>query len=107
MKRLITFDEFVNEHYNVAEATDADGFDPAKTIEADEVVDTIKSISELIPGKEYEFSDAEGAKKSMMFQGVTNGVYIFNSEDQEDSVSYTEEEISKVLSTGGAKKIAL
>jgi regulatory protein YycI of two-component signal transduction system YycFG len=107
MKRLLTFDEFVNEHYNVAEATDADGFNPTATTDKDEVIDTIKTVSELIPGKEYEFSDSEGAKKSMIFQGVTNGVYIFNSEDQKDAVRYTEEEISKVLSSGGAKKVAL
>ena len=35
MKNLLSFDEFVNEHYNVEETkveegTDADGFDPAK-----------------------------------------------------------------------------
>jgi hypothetical protein len=106
MKKLLSFDEFVNEHYKVEEATDADGFNPATATAADEVVDTVKELSGLIPGKEYELTVDGASKKNMMFQGVTDGVYIFNSEDQEDAVRFSEEEMMAILSSG-AKKVAL
>jgi hypothetical protein len=106
MKKLISFEEFVNEHYKVQEATDADGFNPAKTTDKDEVEDTIKDLSGLVPGKEYELTVDGTSKKNMMFQGVTDGVYIFNSEDQEDAVRFSEEEMTKIVSAG-AKKVAL
>jgi hypothetical protein len=100
MKSLLSFEEFVNEHYKVEEATDADGFNPAKTSDKDEVVKSIKTVAELIPGKEYELKIEGETKKDMMFQGVTDGVYIFNSEDQEEAVRFTEEELTKILSAG-------
>jgi hypothetical protein len=106
MKKLLTFDEFVNEHYNVQEATDADGFNPTKTTDKDEVEDTIKELSGLVPGKEYELTIDGKGKKNMMFQGVTDSVYIFNSEDQEDAVRFSEEEMTKIVSAG-AKKVSL
>lgn len=106
MKRLLSFDEFINEHYKVEEATDADGFNPATASTADETTDTVKELSGLIPGKEYELNIEGKEKKNMMFQGVTDGVYIFNSENQEDVVSFSEEEMTKVLASG-AKKVAL
>jgi hypothetical protein len=106
MKKLLSFDEFVNEHYKVEEATDADGFNPATTTDADDVTATITDLSGLIPGKEYEFTVDGKTLSNMMFQGVTDGVYIFNSENQEDVVRYSEEEMAAIL-TKGAKKVAL
>lgn len=105
MKNFITFEEFVNEHYNVDEATDADGFNPEIPIEK-EITDTIKNLSELIPGKEYEFTVDDNLMSNMMFQGVTDGVYIFNSVDQEEDVRYAEEEMVAILSKG-AKVISM
>jgi hypothetical protein len=106
MKKLLSFEEFVNEHYNVDEATDADGFNPAVAATADEVTDTIKDLSGLIPGKEYEFTANGNLMANMMFQGVTDGVYIFNSENQEEAVRYTEEEMTAII-TSGAKQMAM
>jgi hypothetical protein len=106
MKKLLSFEEFVNEHYKVEEATDADGFNPTTATETDEVVDTVKDLSGLVPGKEYELTVDGDAKKNMMFQGVTDGVYIFNSEDQEEDVRFSEEEMSAIVAKG-AKKVDL
>lgn len=106
MKKLLSFEEFVNEHYNVVEATDADGFNPTATTDKDEVDTTVKDLSGLTPGKEYELTVDGDSKKNMMFQGVTDGVYIFNSEDQEDAVRFSEEEMSAIVAKG-AKQVAL
>jgi hypothetical protein len=106
MKKLLSFEQFVNEHYNVEEATDADGFNPATTADADEVINTINDLSGLIPGKEYEFTVDGKLMSNMMFQGVTDGVYIFNSENQEDAIRFTEEQMTAII-TSGAKQMAL
>jgi hypothetical protein len=100
MRKLLSFEEFVNEHYKVEEATDADGFNPTTTTDDDKVDSTVKDLSGLIPGKEYELTIDGNVKKNMMFQGVTDGVYIFNSEDQEEAVRFSEEEMTDILSKG-------
>ena len=104
MKSLLTFEEFVNEHYKVEEATDADGFNPTKADEVKGTEGTVKTLADLIPGKEYEMT-VDGKKKSMIFQGVTDGAYIFNAEDQEETIRYTEEEATDLIA--GAKESSM
>jgi hypothetical protein len=114
MKRLLSFEEFVNEHYeapvqgqeNIEEAA-ADTFDPAKTTDTDVVVATPATLADLKPGKEYTLTVDGEEKGDMMFQGVTDGVYIFNSEDQKTVLDFNEEEMTKIVSAGGAKEVKL
>ena len=47
MKKLLSFDEFVNEHYKIQEATDADGFNPQDTTGEDPTGPALKAVSEL------------------------------------------------------------
>ena len=106
MKRLLTFDEFVNENYKVEEA-EANGFDPATTSDNDTVVDVVKDLAGLVAGKEYILTVDGTEHPNMMFQGVADGVYIFNSEDQKDVKDFTEDQMSAIVSAGGAKAVAL
>jgi hypothetical protein len=101
MKNLLSFNEFVNEHYNaeettVVEATDADGFNPTTTTDADPTEAAIKSTEELVPGTEYVVD----GKKDMLYQGVTDGVYVFNGEEKAEAVQFNEEEMAALVSGG-------
>jgi len=106
MKNLLSFDEFVNEHYNVEETkevetkveegTDADGFDPSKTTDADPTEAAIKTVEELVPGTEYVVD----GKADMLYQGVTDGVYVFNGEEKAEAVQFTEDEMAALVSAG-------
>lgn len=106
MKNLLSFDEFVNEHYNVEETnevetkveegTDADGFDPAKTTDADPTEAPAKTCADLVPGKEYVVD----GKSDMIYQGVTDGVYVFNGEEKAEAVQFTEDEMSALCTAG-------
>jgi hypothetical protein len=96
MKNLLSFDEFVNEHYNVSEGDDSTGFDPTKTTDADATEAAIKTVEELVPGTEYVVD----GKTDMLYQGVTDGVYVFNGEEKAEAVQFTEEEMSSLVSAG-------
>jgi hypothetical protein len=41
----------------------------------------------------------------MIYQGVTNGVYIFNGEDKANDVQFSEEEISALIGKGGVAQV--
>ena len=101
MKNLLSFDEFVNEHYNaeetkIVEGTDADGFDPTKTTDVDSTEAPAATTADLIPGKEYVVD----GRQDLIYQGVTDGVYVFNGEDKAEAIQFTEDEISALCSAG-------
>ena len=101
MKKLLSFDEFVNEHYKIQEATDADGFNPQNTSYTDPTGPALKSVSELLPGKEYVITVDGAVNTDMIYQGVTDGIHIFNGEDKANDVQMTDVEISAVIAKGG------
>lgn len=103
MKRYIpTFEQFVNE------ATDADGFNPQTASQADVKVKVIKSLEELIPGKEYILKLDGKENNDMVYQGVTDGYHVFNEEDHNaEPVTFKDEELSKVVAAGGVTQIAM
>jgi hypothetical protein len=105
MKNLLSFDEFVNEHYNVAEATDADGFNPTTTSDADPVGTSLKSVEELLPGKEYVLTVNGATHSDMLYAGVTDGVHMFNGEDKANPVQFSDEEIADVIAKGGIAQV--
>jgi hypothetical protein len=105
MKNLKTFDEFVNENYKIQEATDADGFNPSKTSDTDPVGGALKSATELLPGKEYVLTVGSEKHTDMIYQGVTNGVHIFNGEDKAHDKTFTSEEIEELISKGGVAQV--
>lgn len=102
MKRHIpTFAEFVNESAKEV-------FNPAIEKDADKVGAAIKSVDELIPGKEYVVT-LDGAKHTdMIYQGVTDNVHIFNEEDHNaEPKSFSTDAISKVIAAGGIAPVAM
>jgi len=105
MKNLKTFNEFVNENYNIQEATDADGFNPATTSDTDPVGGALKNASELLPGKEYVLTVDKDKHTDMIYQGVTNGVHIFNGEDKAHDKTFTDEELSALIAKGGVAQV--
>ena len=80
MKNLMSFDEFViNE---AGKFDDASGFNPSKETTSDEF------NQELTPGKKYNVK--KGAETSLcIYQGNTDGVYVFNPESKKDGVVTT------------------
>lgn len=129
MKNLISFEEFVNEHYNITEANDADAFDPAKgnvtdpekgpvkatsgknndpgfvpDQKADKIAKKINSISEMKPGKEYVLSVDGKSHSDMLYQGYTDGVHIFNGEDKAHDLELTDKEIESLISKGSVSE---
>jgi hypothetical protein len=101
MKKLLSFDEFVNEHYKIQEATDADGFNPQNTTGQDPTGPALKSVSELLPGKEYVITVDGNVNTDMYYAGVTDGVHLFNGEDKANDVQMTDVEIADVIAKGG------
>jgi hypothetical protein len=130
MKNLLSFEEYINENY-IQEATDADGFDPAKgnvtdpekgDIKAttgknndpgftsdqapDKIASPVSTISDMKPGKEYVLT-VDGKKHTdMLYQGVTDGVHIFNGEDKAHDITFTDSDLSSVISKGGVVEVA-
>lgn len=130
MKNLLSFEEFINENY-IQEATDADGFDPIKDNvtdpengdvkvstsannnpgftsdqDPDKTAGAVSSISDMKPGKEYVLT-VDGKKHTdMIYQGVTNGVHIFNGEDKAHDVTFSDSDLSSLISKGGAVEVA-
>jgi hypothetical protein len=130
MKHLLSFEEFVNENYKIQEASDADGFDPTKgnvtdpekapvkastgksdsevfssDQDPDKMAGKVASISDMKPGKEYVLT-VDGKKHTdMLYQGVTDGVHIFNGEDKAHDVTLTDSELSALISKGGAVEV--
>jgi len=103
MKRYIpTFEQFVNE------ATDADGYNPQTASQADLKVSEIKTIEELIPGKEYILKIDGKENNDMVYQGVTDGYYVFNEEDHNaEPLTFDEQEISELVSKGAVTRVAM
>lgn len=105
MKNLLTFDEFVNEKYQVLESTDADGFNPENTSSVDPVGAQIQTIEELTPGHEYVLTVDGETHSDMIYQGSTGGVHIFNGEEEAKDVQFTDEEITDLIDNGGISAI--
>ena len=129
MKHLLSFEEFVNENYKVQENLSA-GYNPSEDGDVDplkpeikansgksdpnvfssdqnpdKMAEKISSISDMKPGKEYVLT-VDGKKHGdMIYQGVTDGVHIFNGEDKAHDVTMTDEELSAVISKGGAVEV--
>lgn len=87
MKNLLTFDEFINENY------DAEGFVPHQNTAI--IVNAVESIEEIELGKEYKIED-----KEYLYQGVTDGQYMFNGEDESDVLNINAEELQTLISDG-------
>jgi hypothetical protein len=96
MKNLKTFSEFVSE---------AAEFNPANTSDIDVLLPAIKSASELMPGKEYVVKLNGKNHANMMYQGVSDGNYIFNSEDMETVLNLNREQINGAVSDGGVQQV--
>ena len=103
MKRHIpTFEQFV------LESTDADGFNPQNASQADVKVKEIKTLEELIPGKEYILTIDGKENNDMVYQGVTDGYYVFNEEDHNaEPVTFDETEIAELVSKGSISQVAM
>jgi hypothetical protein len=103
MKRHIpTFEQFV------LESTDADGFNPQNASQADVKVKEIKTLEELIPGKEYILTIDGKENNDMVYQGVTDGYYVFNEEDHNsEPVTFDEAEIAELVSKGSISQVAM
>lgn len=102
-KHIPTFNEFVNEQADASLA-----YDPAKAKHDDATGAPLKSVDELIPGKEYVVT-LDGVKHSnMIYQGVTDNVHIFNEEDHnEEPKSFSTDAISKVVVAGGITPVVM
>lgn len=96
MKNLKTFAEFVSESQE---------FDPAKTTDIDVLLPAIKSASDLMPGKEYVINLDGKTHANMMYQGVSDGNYIFNSEDMKTTLNLNAEQINGAVSVGGVQRV--
>lgn len=87
MKNLLSFDEFVNENYA------PEGFTPSQA--PDVTGKAIETIEEILPGKEYKIED-----KEFIYQGVTDGQYIFNGEEEADVINVNAEELQALIAAG-------
>jgi len=92
MKNLLTFEEFVNENY------DAEGFSPEN--HTDVTGTAVESIEEIVVGKEYLINDTE-----YLYQGVTDGQYIFNGENEADVLNINAEELQNIITDGAVINI--
>ncbi len=103
MKNYIpTFEQFV------FESTDADGYNPQNASQSDVKVKEIKTLEELIPGKEYILTIDGKENNDMVYQGVTDGYYVFNEEDHNsEPVTFDEKEISELVSKGAITQVAM
>lgn len=95
MKNLMSFDEFV---VNEAAKNDAAGFNPEKETTSDEF------NQELTPGKKYNVKKGEETSLCI-YQGNTDGVYVFNPEAKEEGETtspceYTEAELDAAMKAG-------
>jgi hypothetical protein len=91
----MSFDEYV---VNEAAKNDAAGFNPEKETTSDEF------NQELTPGKKYTVKKGEETSLCI-YQGNTDGVYIFNPEAKEAGVvlapcEYTEAELDAAIKAG-------
>jgi hypothetical protein len=131
MKNLLSFEEFINENYKIQEASDSDGFAPEKgnvtdpengpvkastgksdseVFSSDQAPDKMagaaSSISDMKPGKEYVLTVDGKRHTDMIYQGVADGIHIFNGEDRAHDVTFTDSELSALISKGGAIEVA-
>jgi hypothetical protein len=95
MKNLMSFEEFV---INEATKSDATGFNPEKEETSAEF------NQELTPGKKYNVKSGEETSVCI-YQGNTDGVYIFNPEAKEEGETttpceYTESEVMAAIKAG-------
>ena len=102
MKNLLSFEEFVNEHHNtqIVEATDADGMDPKDSTKKSELK-PCANVSDLIPGNEYIVDGT-----SLLYQGVTDEVYIFNGKDETEALTLSAEGIESLVSKNSVVPVA-
>jgi hypothetical protein len=102
MKRHIpTFDQFLAEQADASFA-----YDPAKSKDVDPTGEALKSVDELVPGKEYVLTLDGVSHKNMGYAGVTDGYHIFNEADhKEEPMTFSAEAIAKIISAGGIKQV--
>jgi hypothetical protein len=130
MKNLLSFDEFVNEKYNIQEASDADAFDAAKgnvidptngpvkvsstknndpgfisDQDVDKIAGKVSTMEDLTPGKEYVLTVGGKTMTDMLYQGVADGIHIFNGEDKAHDMTFTDTEMSDLISKGGVSEV--
>lgn len=91
----MSFDEFV---VNEADKYDASGFNPSKETASNEF------NQELTPGKKYNVKKGEETSLCI-YQGNTDGVYVFNPEAKKDGVAttpceFTEAEVMAAFKAG-------
>ena len=96
MKNLKTFSEFISE---------AAEFNPTNTSDLDVLLPAIKSATELKPGKEYVIKLDGKIHTNMIYQGVSDSSYIFNSEDMETVLNLKDEQINSAVSDGGVQPV--
>jgi len=97
MKNLKTFLEYVAE---------AQEFDPSKTTDIDPVLPPVQSTSELIAGKEYVIKSTDKEYTDMLLVGIADGSYLFDSEDLEDVLRFSREEMEDLVSKGAIQQVA-
>lgn len=95
MKNLMSFEEFV---VNEAAKSDANGFNPEKETTSDEF------NQDLTPGAKYNVKSGEETSLCI-YQGNTDGKYIFNPEAKEEGVTlspceFTEAELAAAMKAG-------
>lgn len=93
MKNLISFEDYLR----IQESTDADGFNPSHASYADQTGSAISSLSDLIPGKEYVLTIDKDTPTDMIYQGVIDGVYVFNGEDEAEDRTFHKDEILTLI----------
>lgn len=103
MKRHIpTFEQFVNEAAN-----DANGFDPAKSKDVDPTLPAVKSLDDLLPGKEYKLTLDGKSTTDLIYSGYTDGYHIFNEADHNtEPMTFTDDAIAKIIAAGGLSQVA-
>lgn len=103
MKNYIpTFEQFVNEAAN-----DANGYDPAKQKDTDPTLPAVKSIDDLLPGKEFTITLDGKTNTDMIYSGYTDGYHIFNEADHNaEPLTFSDDAISKIIAAGGISQVA-
>lgn len=101
MENFLSFERFINEQYE--NNSIQRNFDPSMASDFDEEIMQVSAISDFIPGKEYSLTVDGELYTDMIFQGVTDGIYIFNSEDQEEDFRFTRGEMEEIISAGASR----
>lgn len=101
MKNYIpTFEQFVNEEV-------APRFDPSKVKDNDPTLPPVKTIDDLLPGKEFTITLDGKTSTDMVYAGYTDGYHIFNEADHNaEPMTFSDDAISKIIEAGGISQVA-